>query len=207
MAAIASGLYDFDNLPPIHVTDQDYRRLRSLIRSERGPVRDTALRALAHELDRACVCPATEIPPDAVTLGTRVIFRADTGAPRECRTLVNDETHCIGGTVSTLTPLGTALLGLRAGSTMPYLDSDGRLRTVSVESIVSQPEAPERALRSRHLSNPYADPALRQEPTAETRQDRVGHRRPAEATDAAAPIHPVARSPRFGQSGHLHAHH
>jgi hypothetical protein len=142
-----------------------------------------------------------------VTLGTRVIFRADAGEPLESRILVHDEVRSIGGTVSTLTPLGAALLGLRAGSTMPYLDSNGLLRAVSVESIASQPEAPERELRSRHLSNPYADPALREELRTEKCPDQAGSRRLSKTADAPQHVHPAARSRRFNESRHLYANH
>jgi hypothetical protein len=87
--------------------------------------------------------------------------------------LVYDEAHStIGGTIPVLTPLGVALLGLRPGNRMPYIDFDGRARTVSIESIASQPEARERDLRRRYLPNPYADPALREGP-ASTHADRA----------------------------------
>jgi regulator of nucleoside diphosphate kinase len=164
MASIAARLHDLHDLPPIHVTRHDYRRLRRLLRAERRNTKVAVLRSLARELDRAFVYPATEIPPDAITLDTRIVFRAD--AERlECCALVYDEAHStIGGTIPVLTPLGVALLGLRPGNRMPYIDFDGRVRTVSIESIASQPEARERDLQRRYLPNPYADPALREDP-------------------------------------------
>lgn len=175
MASIASGLYDLNDLPPVHVTKRDYRRLRSLLQAKHQAAKAATLQFLAHELDRAQVHPATEILPDVVTLGTRVVFRADVGEQLECRALVYDETHStIGGTVLVVTPLGVALLGLRAGSRMPYLGPDGRLRTASVESITSQPEAQERDLRHRYWPNPYADPAVRDGRPTATRLDRAG---------------------------------
>lgn len=181
MASIASGVYDGRNLPPVHVTDRDYRRLRSLPRAARSSVTKAILRFLAHELDRALIYPPAEIPPDAVTLRTRVIFRADAGKRPECRALVYNRAHsAIGGIIPVLTPLGVALLGLRVGSRMRYLGLDGRLKTVSIESIVYQPEAQERHLRPpyRYWPSPYADRALRKGAATATRLDRGSPLRP-----------------------------
>jgi regulator of nucleoside diphosphate kinase len=203
MGSIAAGLHDLHDLPLVHVTTQDYRRLRSLLRAERRGSKAAVLRSLARELDRALVYPATEIPPDAVTLGTRVVFRADAGERLECGALVSDEARStIGGTVPVLTPLGVALLGLRPGNEMPYLGCDGRLKTVSIKSIVSQPEAPERDLRRRYLPNPYADPALREDP-ASTHLDRVGSSsspRPKAGATRKASGRPLALSTQLMQS-------
>jgi regulator of nucleoside diphosphate kinase len=158
LAGAASGLHGPHGLPPVHVTSRDYRRLRSLSAAERRTVDETVLRFLADELDRATVHAPHKVPADAVTLRSRVVFRSDIDEDPECRVLVYDEPHAvIGGTVSVLTPLGAALLGLRAGSAMPYRGPDGHLRTASVEGVAYQPEDQERRLRRTHLSNPYAD--------------------------------------------------
>lgn len=164
MASVASGLYDPHRLPPVHVTERDYRRLRSLPAAERRTTDETVLSLLSHELDRAIVHLPDKIPADAVTLRSRVVFRPDIDKGPECRALVYDELHAvIGGTVSVLTPLGAALLGLRAGSTMPYRGLDGRLRVVSVEGIAYQPEDQERHLRQTRRPNRYDDDGKREE--------------------------------------------
>jgi regulator of nucleoside diphosphate kinase len=182
MAIITSGLYDLHDLPLVHVTDRDYRCLRSLTRTERSATEETVLRFLARELDRVAVYLPTEIPSDAVTLRSRVIFRADLNQRLESRALVYGRIHSgIGGIVSILTPLGVALLGLRAGSRMPYRGLDGRLRTVSVERLAYQPETQERQLRPpyRYWPNPYADPDLRGGHPSRLDAGFAGPRRPA----------------------------
>ena len=132
--------------------------MRSLLGAERQTTDDTVLPFLEHELDRAIVHLPDEVPADAVTLRSRVVFRPDLDERAECRALVDDEAHAvIGGTVSVLTPLGAALLGLRAGSTMPYRGLDGRLRVVSVERIAYQPEDQERHLRQARRPRPFDD--------------------------------------------------
>ena len=193
MTSVASDLYD---LPPIYVTDQDYSRLRSLPSTERRATKDTVLRFLTHELDRAIVRPATEVPSDAVTLGSRVIFRADQGEKLKSRALVYGGDHSgIGGTVSVLTALGAALLGVRAGSRMPYRGPDGRLRMVSVEGIAYQPESQERHLRPphRYWPNPYADPDLRQPHPLRTGLGCRDPRRPAPSGGVPNRGHPRGR--------------
>jgi hypothetical protein len=47
----------------------------------------------------------------------------------------------MGATISILTPLGIAALGLRVGSKMPYVTRDGARLTLSVERIAYQPES------------------------------------------------------------------
>src|SRR5690349_16143170 len=64
----------------IHVTHHDMERLRSLITSSsggtRGMDRDRPyLTALAAELDRAVVVGPDELPPDVVTMHSRVRLR------------------------------------------------------------------------------------------------------------------------------------
>jgi regulator of nucleoside diphosphate kinase len=170
MASAASGLHDSHELPPVHVTTRDYRRLRSLSAAERRTANETVLRFLTHELDRATVHLPHKVPADAVTLRSRVVFRPDIDEDPECRALVYDEPHAvIGGTVSVMTPLGAALLGLRAGNAMPYRGLDGRLRTVSVEGVAYQPEDQERHLRRTHLPSPYADRGEKDPPSRPSR--------------------------------------
>jgi regulator of nucleoside diphosphate kinase len=168
MASIASGLYEPHDLLPIHVTKSDYRHLRSLLRATRSEA--PVLSVLARKLDRAL-----DIPSDAITLGTRAVFRANIDQRLQACALVSEAVPpaAIGGAVSVLTPLGVALLDVRAGNRTSYFGPDGRLRTASVESIVSQPESQERELRRRYHPSPYADPAPRKS-SAATLPDRVG---------------------------------
>jgi regulator of nucleoside diphosphate kinase len=131
----------------IVITDQDMGMLTRLVDATpvKGPDQEH-LAALAGELDRAVVVPSDEIPPDVVTMGSR--FRVedmDTGAVEvytlgwRSATSRRGETH-----VSVLAPLGTALLGYRAGDEIEW-QVPGGLRRLRVVEVLSQPEASQRA--------------------------------------------------------------
>lgn len=107
---------------------------------------DIVRASLERELSRAVICAEDEIPADVVTMNSRALFRADLGAEPQSRTLIYDDGHSIlGGTVSVMTATGTALLGLREGSRMPYANIDGERRVLVLERVAYQPESNGRA--------------------------------------------------------------
>jgi regulator of nucleoside diphosphate kinase len=140
---VDSSMPDWTSLrdhPPVHVTVGDRRRLHALLSS--GCILDTVTaRFLATELERAIVCPAEAIPPDVVTLNSRVVFRTDAAPGMESRVLVHPEDYVpTGQHVPVTAPLGIALFGLRAGATLIYPTLDGRTLGVRVERVAYQPE-------------------------------------------------------------------
>ena len=133
-------------LPPVLMTDRDWGRLKRLVERAAAlyhPVSDL----LETEVKRATVCPANDIPPDVVTMNSRVVFRTNHGAEMESRVLVYPERYTPNGyCVSVTTPLGAALIGLRIGSCFHYRRPDGAHMHVCVHDIAYQPEA---AMRKR----------------------------------------------------------
>lgn len=146
LSSIAAGLED---LPPVLVTSNDLRRLRAMLTDARQYADESVRRFLARELDRAVVCQPDLVPPNVVTMNSRVFFRRHIDQPVESRTLVYDDSHAVfGGTIPILTPLGAALLGLRDGSTMPYVSLQGVRYVARVERVAYQPEGEGRLLRA-----------------------------------------------------------
>ena len=140
-----------NRLPPIYVTARDRNRLHALLATRSRFIPDTVRAELWRELARAIVCSEHDIPGDVVTMNSRALFRADPSGEVQSRTLIYDEDHSsIGGTVSVVTATGAALLGLRAGSRMPYVTRDGERRMLVLEDVVYQPEA-----QGRTGSDPY----------------------------------------------------
>lgn len=140
-AAQLAAASEIGVLPPIFITHSDYRRLRSLAAASHGRVDGAVLDRLAHELGRAVVCGPDMVPSDVVTMNSRFFYRRHVDQPLESRTLVYDEDHSsFGATISILSPLGVALLGLREGSRMPYASLDGTRAIVALERIAYQPE-------------------------------------------------------------------
>lgn len=127
----------------IFITRPDHARLSNLVgkaNNGRGAT-NRYLDDLREELDRAIIVDATEIPPDVITMNTRLVFRDLTNGTRMTCTLVypgeGDVEH---GYVSILAPIGTALLGYRVGDTIEWEVPRGKTR-ITVEEILYQPEA------------------------------------------------------------------
>jgi regulator of nucleoside diphosphate kinase len=129
----------------IHVTQHDMDRLRTVIASSNGVSggddRDRPyLAALAAELDRAVVIGIDEMPPDVVTMNSRVRLRD--GRRTWIMSLVfpdhaDPEEDC----VSVLAPLGAALLGCRVGQRVTFRVPGGSERSCDILSVLYQPEA------------------------------------------------------------------
>lgn len=137
------GLEDMNHTTAtsITVTSQDHQRLYALATSKAARSSET-FEALAHELERAHVVEAAEIPAHVVTMHSRVVIRDQAIDRDQIYTLVypGEEDIAIGH-ISILTPLGAALIGLSEGQTLSWTTRDGRTKELTVRSILYQPEA------------------------------------------------------------------
>ena len=88
---------------------------------------------LAEELSRATVLPEERMPEDIVRMHSRVTYVDETsGEHREVELVYPDEVDLPKGRVSVLSPVGSALLGLRVGQTIDWPFPDGRPRRLRV---------------------------------------------------------------------------
>jgi regulator of nucleoside diphosphate kinase len=129
----------------IHVTQHDMERLRAVIASSnsgsRGDDRDRPyLVTLAAELDRAVVIGADEVPPDVVTMNSRVRLR-DGRRTWTMSLVFPEDADLEEGGISVLAPLGAALLGCRVGQRVAFRVPGGAERSCDVLSVLYQPEA------------------------------------------------------------------
>ena len=98
--------------------------------------------ALQEELDRAEIREPADMPPDVVTMNSKVRFKMQSSGNEFCLTLVyprdakGDESN-----ISVLAPVGSALLGLSLGQSIDWSAPDGRQLRLRVTSIHYQPEA------------------------------------------------------------------
>lgn len=97
--------------------------------------------ALLDELGRAGLAEPWEMPPDVVTMNSRVRFAFD-GAEQEVSMSLCYPKDMDGDPekLSILTPVGTALLGLKVGDTIRWERPDGALFDLTVRAIEYQPE-------------------------------------------------------------------
>lgn len=127
----------------IWVTDYDRERLQKLLEGTRvwSQLDREHLDQLDEELARAHVVPAREIPPDVVTMNSKLRLRdLDTGKEIVFTLVFPGDADAEQGKVSVLAPLGTAVLGYRKGDTFQWR-VHGRTRHLQVEEVLYQPEA------------------------------------------------------------------
>lgn len=129
----------------IIVTKPDARALWALVQSSRFCVdRSTAL-WLETELMHALVVEPHEVPPDVVTMNSWVVYEDElTGAVARAKLVYPSEGRDAGH-VSVLTPLGTAVLGLRVNQRVSFFDRDGPMKRLRVLSVPFQPERAHRS--------------------------------------------------------------
>ena len=125
----------------ITISQFDKKRLLSLIDGweadpqDRGHIDD-----LVVELDRANVIEPTEIPPDVVTMNSRVrLTDIDTNITQTITIVFPGMANSEEGKISILAPLGTAILGYRVGSVVEWNVPSG-LRRLRIDAIEYQPE-------------------------------------------------------------------
>ncbi len=125
--------------PAIIVSSQDADRIDNLLATlPQGSFPAQAF--LEEELDRADIVEPEEVPPTVVSMNSTVRFR--NGAGEEfCMTLVYPHGMTDkGDTLSILTPVGSALLGLSQGDEMEWPKPGGGTLKVSIVEVTYQPE-------------------------------------------------------------------
>lgn len=127
----------------IYITEFDLSRLRELVDvGIRFKERDRAyLETLQSELDRAHVVDPTAIPHDVVTMNSRVRLKdVETGEENTYDLVFPADANIEEHKISILAPIGTAILGYRAGDTVDWEVPAGS-KKVRIEEIIFQPEA------------------------------------------------------------------
>jgi regulator of nucleoside diphosphate kinase len=127
----------------IVITKTDMSRLRALVCDGRtASLRDLAhLDELDSELDHAEVVDDGDVPDDVVTMQSTVRVIDLDSRKRSVYTLVFPEGAAIERRrLSILAPVGTALLGYRAGDVVEWTMPGGP-RRLQIESVLFQPEA------------------------------------------------------------------
>jgi regulator of nucleoside diphosphate kinase len=127
----------------IYVTEFDLKRLSSLLNGALSwdeKERDYLTR-LEEELEWAQVVSPQEIPGDVVTMNSQARVRDLNSNEEMVFTLVFPaEADYERGRLSVLAPIGTALLGYRAGDIVEWEVPAG-VRRLKIEQVLYQPEA------------------------------------------------------------------
>ncbi|NLI48477.1 MAG: nucleoside diphosphate kinase regulator [Acidobacteria bacterium] len=127
----------------IFITEYDRERLEKILPATPDVTNRNRqdLRNLAKELARAKIVPPERIPPDVVTMNSRVILRDLDSNETITYTLVFPKDADIGaGAISVLAPVGTAIIGYAVGDVIEW-PVPGGTRRIRIEQILYQPEA------------------------------------------------------------------
>jgi regulator of nucleoside diphosphate kinase len=127
-------LSDFHLSPQIVVGISEHRQLLVLAMAGRGHTADDA-DGLLYELERAKVVTDHSVPSDAVRMGSTVRYRSNGGVDRVVQLVFPKDADIAHGRISVLTPVGTALLGLRVGQSITWLTRDGRNQMLTVLGV------------------------------------------------------------------------
>jgi regulator of nucleoside diphosphate kinase len=127
----------------IVITSLDQGRLAALLSSaaiQQGPDRER-LAELRAEIERAAIVEPGDVPADVVTMRSLVrILDLSSGERHEYSLVYPHEADITAGRISVLAPIGTALLGYRAGDTVEWRVPSGT-RTLKIEAVLYQPES------------------------------------------------------------------
>ncbi len=119
--------------PRIVMSRFDQERLEKLLTSV-GARPD--LDALREEIDRAEVVEPEEIPPNCVTMNSRVRFADEqSGAEHEITLVFPGHANVEENRISILAPVGSALLGLSVGDIIEWPLPNARSRQLRVTAV------------------------------------------------------------------------
>lgn len=127
----------------ILITEEDMARLRELVRQGRTTARRDAdhLAGLDQELARAEVIASEDVSADVVTMHSTVRVRDLDKRTSAVYTIVFPvDADLRRNRISVLAPVGTALIGYRAGDLVEWATPGGTKR-LRIEEVLFQPEA------------------------------------------------------------------
>jgi len=127
----------------IYITSFDMSRLEELLEvaSDFSARDNKHLDELSKELLRAEVVDSKSIPPDVITMNSKVrLLDLNTKDEKTYTLVFPSEANIDEDKISILAPIGTAMLGYHVGDTIKWLVPAG-IRRLKVTDILYQPES------------------------------------------------------------------
>ena len=125
--------------PEIVLGAADHRQLNVLAMAGLNHTPDQS-DDLLHELERARVVDDGHVPGDIVRMGSTVRYRTDAGQEPQVTLVYPVDADIAEGRISVMTPVGTALIGLRVGQSITWRDRANKRHMLTVLGV-TQPEA------------------------------------------------------------------
>ncbi len=125
------------------LTELDHVRLLNLLRRDaRGDGSAQQARAIEDVLHTSALVPSRQVAPDVVTMHSQVLLQDTLTGQRNTLTLCYPaDAEPALGFVSVLSPVGSALLGLRVGSVARWSGPAGDQKAAEILAILFQPES------------------------------------------------------------------
>ncbi|MEI2415504.1 GreA/GreB family elongation factor [Orrella sp. JC864] len=120
-------------------SELDRMRIDRLAARLRTP--DGAVPTVLQAFDEGDFLMPQEMPPDVVTVNSRVLLVDGAGERREIVVCYPEQADLASGHISVLSPLGGDLLGRRVGESVDWPGADGRAVRLRIEALLFQPEA------------------------------------------------------------------
>lgn len=135
MVAMDEAAMAASSLPPIVVAEEQFEELSTIAEQLAHAIPEVG-HFLERELDRAKLMPLARMPRDIVTVGATVEFVFGMKGRAERLTLVYPAGAVAEhGYVSLASPVGVALLGMKAGSTISWSTRYGDIRSLKVLAV------------------------------------------------------------------------
>lgn len=120
------------------ISKLDSQRIRDRINFHRGSIEADSL---LEEIRKARLLEPCQIPPDVVTMRSKVRLRyLDTSRTIDIQLVYPEEADIKNGKISIFAPVATALLGYRQGDSIEWKVPGGTTHLI-IEAILYQPEA------------------------------------------------------------------
>lgn len=121
--------------PKLIISQKDFQKISSLLTSATAKIAEL----LEEELDRALIVPADKLPNDVVSMGSTAKFiDLDTNKELVITLVYPHEANIEKNKVSILTPVGSALIGLRVGQTISWPMPSGEEKKLKVVELFNQ---------------------------------------------------------------------
>ena len=132
------------NLPEkVLITEANLKRIEDIIHyaGESNEHQKDNIERLSEDLERATVVDSKDIPPNVVTINSRLKIRDLDSGEEMVFTLVSPSNADVSqGRISLLAPVGASVVGYRSGDVVEW-PVPGGLKRLKIERVLYQPEA------------------------------------------------------------------
>ena len=126
--------------PDIMLSSLDIARLEHLL--SQLPPHNPEVELLEQELERATIVEPAEMPPDRVSMNSRVQLRVGESGQLQTLTLVYPkDLDQSGEKISVLAPVGSAILGLAQGDEIAWPTPASPAQKIHIHAVLYQPES------------------------------------------------------------------